>query len=142
MPAFIRMHLHPLIKETEMDEFTRVLSASTLIGDKVYNPDGEELGKVEELMVDLEQGHIAYAVLSFGGFLGMGSKLFAIPWQALTLDTELKAFILNVSKETLEHAPGFDKENWPDNAKYEAGFLEDVYSYYGYTPHWNTKVRS
>ena len=59
------------------------LSASTLKGDKVVNRAGEDLGKIEELMIDLRDGRIAFAVLSFGGFLGMGDKLFAIPWQAI-----------------------------------------------------------
>jgi len=88
-------------------------------------------------MIDLDEGRIAYVVLSFGGFLGMGNKLFAIPWEALILDTDQHVFILNVDRERLENAPGFDKDNWPDNAKYEAGWLFDVYEYYGYLPYWS-----
>jgi len=121
-----------------MKEYPRVLSATTIIGDKVVNPEGEQLGILKELMIDLEGGHIAYAVLSFGGFLGMGDKLFAIPWEALTIDTEEHAFILEVDKEVLKNAPGFDKEHWPDNAQYEAGWLLDIYEYYGYSPYWMT----
>ena len=114
----------------------RVLSATTIIGDKVVNTAGEELGTIKELMIDLDGGLIAYAVLSFGGFLGLGDKLFAIPWEALTLNTEDHNFILDVDKEVLADAPGFDKEHWPDNAKYEAGWLLDIYEYYGYSPYW------
>ena len=73
----------------------RVLAADTLTGDKVVNLQNEDLGKIEHLMIDLGTGRIAYAVLSFGGFLGMGDKLFAIPWSALVLDTVEKRFILN-----------------------------------------------
>ena len=119
-----------------MKEYPRVLSATTIIGDKVVNPEGEQLGTLKELMIDMDGGHIAYAVLSFGGFLGMGDKLFAIPWEALAIDTEEHAFILEVDKEVLKNAPGFDKEHWPDNAQYEAGWLLDIYEYYGYSPYW------
>lgn len=93
-----------------------VLSASTLAGDSVTNPEGEDLGRIEDLMVNTETGEIAYAVLSFGGFMGMGDKLFAIPMKAMRLDTENKKFVLNVPKERLKNAPGFDKDNWPDMA--------------------------
>ena len=117
-------------------DYPRVLSATTIIGDKVINTAGEQLGTIKELMIDLDGGLIAYAVLSFGGILGMGDKLFAIPWEAFTIDTDNHTFILNVDKEVLENAPGFDKDNWPDNAKYEAGWLLGVYEYYGYSPYW------
>ena len=93
-----------------------VLTASTLKGDKVVNHKGEDLGKIEEIMLDLDHGRIAYAVLSFGGFLGMGDKLFAIPWQAFAVDTAQKRLILNTKKELLEKATGFDKSNWPNMA--------------------------
>ena len=119
-----------------MNNYPRVLSATTIIGDKVINSAGEQLGSIKELMMDIDKGRIAYAVLSFGGFLGFGDKLFAIPWRALTIDTANHAFILDVDKGVLEKAPGFDKENWPDNAKYEAGWLLGVYEYYGYSPYW------
>lgn len=117
-------------------DYPRVLSATTITGDKVINTAGEQLGTIKELMIDLDGGLIAYAVLSFGGILGMGDKLFAIPWEAFTIDTDNHTFILNVDKEVLENAPGFDKDNWPDNAKYEAGWLLGVYEYYGYSPYW------
>lgn len=117
-------------------DYPRVLSATTITGDKVINTAGEQLGNIKELMIDLDGGLIAYAVLSFGGILGMGDKLFAIPWEAFSIDTDNHTFILNVDKEVLENAPGFDKDNWPDNAKYEAGWLLGVYEYYGYSPYW------
>ncbi len=115
-------------------EFPRVLSASTLKNEKVVNAAGEDLGRIEDYMIDLNNGRIAYCVLSFGGFLGMGDKLFAVPWSALTLDTENKCFILNVDKETLKKAPGFDKDNWPDMTSPEFG--TGVYSFYKVTPYW------
>jgi len=119
-----------------MNEYPHVLSATKIIDDKVVNIEGEQLGNIKELMIDYEDGHVAYAVLSFGGFLGMGDKLFAIPWEALTMNTEDHTFILDVDKEALKNAPGFDKDHWPDNAQYETGWLFDIYEYYGYSPYW------
>jgi sporulation protein YlmC with PRC-barrel domain len=111
-----------------------VLSGSSLKGDKVVNYKGEDLGKIEEIMIDLDRGRVAYAVLSFGGFLGVGDKLFAIPWQAFSVDTTNKRVVLNADKELLEKAPGFDKNNWPDMADLSLG--STLYGYYGYKPYW------
>ena len=109
-----------------MDEYPQGLAATTIVGAKVINSAGEELGNLKELMVDLTDGRIAYAVLSFGGFLGIGDKLFAIPWEAMTLDAAAGTFVLNIEKEKLENAPGFDKDYWPDNARYEESRLLDT----------------
>jgi sporulation protein YlmC with PRC-barrel domain len=119
-----------------MIEYPHVFPATSMIGSKVLNPAGEQLGILKELVVDLEDGRIAYAVLSFGGFMGMGDKLFAIPWEALAPNTKDHTFILDVEKEVLKEAPGFDKDHWPNNAQYEAGWLLDIYEYYGYSPYW------
>lgn len=112
----------------------QVLSATSLIGDEVVNPKGERLGEIKELMIDLHSGHVAYAVLSFGGFLGMGDRLFALPWEAFAVDTESKSFVLDVDKETLENAPGFDKDNWPKTPNLE--FISGMYAHYGYEPYY------
>ncbi len=95
-------------------EIRNVLSCSTLIGDAVENADGKKIGKLEEIMIDLESGNVAYAVLSFGGFFGIGDKLFAIPWRKLHIDQNHKCIVLNVSKERFKDMPGFDKNHWPD----------------------------
>jgi sporulation protein YlmC with PRC-barrel domain len=112
----------------------RVLAASTLKNEKVVNTKNEDLGKIEDYMIDLNNGRIAYCVLSFGGFLGMGNKLFMVPWNALTLDTVNKRFILDVSRERLKQAPGFEKDNWPDTTAPEFG--TEIYSFYRVTPYW------
>lgn len=112
----------------------RVLSASSIIGDSVRNSDNEDLGSIEELMIDLNSGRIAYAVLSFGGFLGLGDKLFAIPWHALKVLPEEHAFLLEVDQETLKTAPGFDKNNWPDMADPQWG--SQIYNFYGQRGYW------
>ena len=111
-----------------------VLSANSMIGNDVRNVDGENLGKIDEIMLDTDSNRIAYAVVSFGTFLGMGGKLFAIPWKALVLDCDDKCFILNVDKEQLENAPGFDKDNWPVFADRTWG--QEVHSYYRLQPYW------
>jgi sporulation protein YlmC with PRC-barrel domain len=111
----------------------RVLSASTLAGDPVKNRQDEDLGKIEDFMLDLANGRVAYCVLSYGGVLGLGNKLFAVPWSALALDTERHCFILNVSKDKLKNAPGFDKDNWPDMA--DPGWSSTVSGFYGTVPY-------
>jgi len=107
----------------------RLMGADTLIGEDVYNHKDEGLGDIKEIMIDMNTGRVAYAVLSFGGFLGIADKLFAVPWSALKLDTENKRFILNVDKERLESAPGFDKDHWPDMA--DPTWQNTINSYYG-----------
>lgn len=106
-----------------------VLSASSLDSNDVKNAQGDNLGSIKEIMIDVSDNSLAYYVLSFGGFLNMGDKLFAIPAHALKLDIENKCFILNVSKEQLENAQGFDKDNWPNFA--DTTFRDSIDSYYG-----------
>jgi len=105
-----------------------VLSASTLSADDVYNPTGDKLGSIKEIMLDTQNGRVCYAVLSFGGFLSIGEKLFAVPWDAMTLDTENKRFVLDVAEERLKNAPGFDQDHWPDMA--DATWASSIHSYY------------
>jgi hypothetical protein len=111
-----------------------VLSATTLSKDRVTNRQGEDLGTIVDLMIHVPSGRIAYAVLSFGGILGLGSKLFAIPWSSLTLDQTKHVFTLDATEEMLRHAPGFDKDNWPDMS--DPGFGTEVYSFYGAKRDW------
>ncbi len=109
-----------------------LMGADTLMGNDVYNQNDEKLGNTKEIMLNMRNGQIAYAVMSFGGFLGMGKKLFAVPWSALTLDTEHKRFVLDVDKERLENAPGFDHDQWPDMA--DPTWEKDIHTYYGTQP--------
>ncbi|MGB4862349.1 MAG: PRC-barrel domain-containing protein [Tepidiformaceae bacterium] len=114
---------------------TSVLSASTLSGDSIVNASGEDVGKLEDIMLDLDHGKVAYAVLSVGGFMGMGDKLFALPWESLQVDTANKRLICNVPKEKFEASDGFDKSNWPNLA--DPSFRDRTYSQYGAKPYWN-----
>ncbi len=93
---------------------SQILSVTTLIGNNVENVSGENLGKIEELVLHVETGKIAYAVLSCNDYLGTGNKVFAIPWDAFVLYEDKMKFILDIDKERLERASGFDRDNLPD----------------------------
>lgn len=111
-----------------------VMAASTLDGDRVFSSDNQEIGKIKEIMLEVASGRIVYAVMSSGGFLGIGDKLLALPWSALTLDTTHKCFVLNVAAERVKNAPGFDKDHWPAMADLEWGTA--VHEYYGTPGYW------
>ena len=100
-----------------------------IIGSKVINLKGETLGKIEDLVVDIDTGRIVYAILDFGGFLGIGSKLFPVPWESLAALPSEGIFFLNQSKEGIEKAPAFEKKNLPDMGDMRWG--ANVFKYYG-----------
>jgi len=110
-----------------------LMGADTLSGNDVYNQKDEDLGDIKEIMLNMRTGRVSYAVLSFGGFLGMGEKLFAVPWNALTLDTKNKRFVLNVEKDRLKNAPGFDKDTWPNMA--DQSWAKGIHAFYGTHPY-------
>jgi sporulation protein YlmC with PRC-barrel domain len=106
----------------------KYLTATSIIGDRVVNENGEEMGEIKNIMIDVTTGKIDYYVIEFGGFLGIGSKYFAIPFRLLVVDHIKRVFILNKKRETLENAPGFDKDQWPDTNVH----LERVYEYWSF----------
>ncbi len=110
----------------------RLMGAGTLLGNDVFNREAEALGDIKEIMLDVHTGLVSYAVLSFGGFMGVGEKLFAVPWGALKLDTEHKRFMLDVDRSRLEGAPGFDKNLWPDMA--DVGWQRSIQAWYDGQP--------
>lgn len=112
-----------------------IMAADTLEGDRVMNHKGEDLGKIRDIMIDVPGGRVAYAVLSSGGMLGIGDKLFAIPWGALTMDADRHCFLLDIDKERLKNAPGFDKDHWPSMA--DLSWATSVYEYYETRPYWD-----
>jgi hypothetical protein len=118
--------------ESDAGPGPELMGADTLIGNDVYNLQDESLGDIKEIMLDMRSGQVAYAVLSLGGFLGIGEKLFAVPWSALTLDTENKRFVLSVDKDRLEKAPGFDRNKWPNMA--DPSWEQGIQAYYGTKP--------
>ena len=119
---------------TTVETHPNVISTTAIIGDNIVNRTGERLGKIEELMLDLEKGRVAYAVLSFGGALGLGEKLFAVPFEALKLDASREHFTLDVDKNKMQSAPGFDKNKPPMASDRTWG--AEVYKFYGYKPYW------
>lgn len=118
----------------------QVMAADTLEGDDVVNLQGENLGEIEHIMIDVPSGRVAYGVLSFGGVMGIGDKLFAIPWSALTLDADRECFVLDVDKGKLKNAPGFDKDHWPSMADRTWG--EQVHTFYNQRPYWESTTLS
>lgn len=110
-----------------------VMGADTLLGNDVCNRKDEDLGDIKEIMIDMRSGTVGYVVLAFGGLFGMGEKLFAVPWNALVLDTANKRFVLDVDKARLKDAPGFDKHHWPDMA--DQVWAAEVHGYYGTKPY-------
>ena len=108
-----------------------LMGANTLTGNEVYNSQAEHLGEIKEIMLDMRNGKIAYAVLARGGLFTIGEKLFAVPWTALKLDTENKRFVLNVDQQRFENAPGFDSNQWPNMA--DQTWSKGIHSYYNAT---------
>ena len=109
-----------------------VLSMNILTGHKVENEAGEDLGKIDDLVLDDQSGRVQYAILSFGGFLGMSNRLVAVPWKRLRLKGNHKTFILNIDKETLRNAPSFDRANWPQMDLPE--WRDLIETYFAYNP--------
>ena len=110
------------------------VKASSIIGSKVVNPKAESLGDIKEIVIDPSTGRVAYVVVSFGGFLSMGEKLFAIPFSSFEYNLVNNEYVLHVPKERLETAPGFDPEHWPSMS--DEKWNRDVYKYYGRSPYW------
>ena len=125
--------------------FPTLLPASILKGSPVKNLEGEDLGKIEELMIDQANGRVAYVVVSFGGILGVGDKMFAIPWDMLYLNIKNEVLVPNMDKETLENAPSLEQvlslESAPNSDKDRQPntndhiWLVDIYSDYRYRPY-------
>jgi sporulation protein YlmC with PRC-barrel domain len=110
------------------DHSNNIVKSAEVIGVTVKNPEGDKLGKIEEIVLDKLSGQVHYVVLSFGGILGMGDKFFAFPWKSISYSKDDKSFILNVSKDKLKGAPGFDKDHWPDMAQEQ--WARDIKDYY------------
>ena len=97
----------------------KYLTTTSIIKNKVNNKNGDKLGDIKDIMIDITTGKIEYVVIEFGGFLGIGEKFFAIPFRLIEFDTVEEACVLDQSKEALENAPGFDKDHWPKTNSHE-----------------------
>ncbi len=111
-----------------------LMSASSLTGDTIKNNNDETLGSVHDIMLDCDSGRVAYVVMTSGGFLGMGNKLFAIPMSALTLDQNAECLRLDADQKTFENAQGFDKDNWPNMA--DSRWETSTHKHFGARPYW------
>lgn len=105
-----------------------VISSDRVEGTSVYNLAGEKLGSIDTLMIEKQTGQVRYAVLEFGGFLGMGTDLYPIPWGSLKYDTSQDGYVVNIDKRTLEGAPRYSEDDEP---AYTDGYGRKVYDYYG-----------
>ena len=114
--------------DVSIDETHRLIASDRVEGTAVYNRDGEHLGEIYNMMIDKYSGQVAYAVMSFGGFLGIGERYFPLPWKKLTYDTRLGGYVVDVDRVTLEHAPSYkrDETPWTDPA-----YGRGVYGHYG-----------
>jgi sporulation protein YlmC with PRC-barrel domain len=118
----------------EVKETSRLISADKVEGTAVYNPAGEKIGKTENVMIDKQSGKVAYAVMSFGGFLGIGDKHYPLPWSMLKYDTRLSGYVVNLDKKVLEGAPSYesrDRIDWDDEK-----WGRRVHDYYGIAPYF------
>jgi sporulation protein YlmC with PRC-barrel domain len=117
-----------MASDVVMDETNQLIASNKVEGTAVYNHDGERLGSIYNFMVDKQSGRVEYAVLSFGGFLGIGQDYYPIPWEALTYDTSQGGYIADIDRERLENAPRYSAEQEPD---YNRAYGERVYGAYG-----------
>jgi uncharacterized protein YrrD len=113
------------------------MSADTLVGRDVENRQGEDFGEIADLAIDLSNGRIAYVILEYGGWLGLGEKLAAVPWQALKADVANPRVTMDINKDKLKILPGFARDEWPQTL--DRQWLANVYSRYGEKPYWETK---
>lgn len=117
---------------TTIDSPNRLIASDRVEGTSIYDPSGEKLGHVERFMVDKVSGRAEYAVMAFGGVLGIGHRHYPVPWQALTYDTDKDGYVVSLSREKLENAPNYDREG--EEPSYDRAYGEEVYAYYG-VPH-------
>jgi sporulation protein YlmC with PRC-barrel domain len=118
--------------EIPRDETSELISSSKVEGTPVYRSSGDRIGRIENVMIDKKSGRVAYAVLSFGGFLGIGEDHYPLPWSLLTYNESLGGYEINISEDQLKGAPRYnDAKDWEN---YESGKL--VYDYYGQAPYW------
>lgn len=113
----------------------RLIAGGQVSGTTVYNKAGEKLGSIEDIMIDKQSGRIAYAVLSFGGFLGLGHKHHPLPWSTLRYDQRLGGYVVDLDRSVLEGAPAYSNEEapaWEDEA-----WTRRLHDYYKVEPYWN-----
>ncbi len=122
------------------DEHGSLISADKVEGTPVHSRDGEDLGTIERIMIDKPSGKVAYAVMAFGGVLGMGKERRSLPWQVLTYDTSQEAYVVDMDTERLRSAPALEEDNegfdWSNR-----DWGQRLHDYYGASPYWSDSPR-
>jgi hypothetical protein len=114
----------------EKDETSRLIASNKVEGTEVYNRAGEHLGEIYNFMVDKFSGQVSYAIMSFGGFLGMGEQYHPLPWKALDYDTKMGGYVVdNLDKKRLESAPSYRRDEDPWRDPVYAGRVSDYWGY-------------
>ncbi|MBD8905452.1 PRC-barrel domain-containing protein [Methylorubrum zatmanii] len=111
-----------------------LIASDRVIGTEVRRPDGDKVGRIERLMLDKRSGRVAYAVMSFGGFLGMGEEYYTLPWAVLRYDTDLDAYVVDITEEQLRDAPARSPEG--GDPEDDRAWEEHVHRYYNAAPYW------
>jgi hypothetical protein len=127
------------LKEANMehrDETTALISSGKVTGTNVYDTAGDSLGEIHDVMIDKRSGKIAYAVMSFGGILGLGEDYHPLPWSTLKYDTRQGGYVVGITKEQLEKAPTYGRNETP--AWGDRSFEKKIHDYYGTAPYWGS----
>jgi PRC-barrel domain len=111
----------------------RLISSEDVEGTEVYGPDRSNLGEIDHLVIDKSSGRVAYAVMSFGGFMGLGHSHYPVPWNALKYDTELGGFRADITESQLRDAPEFSDDSW-----YDRDWEARTHQHYGAPPYWSS----
>jgi hypothetical protein len=121
-------------QSTDTRETADLIASDKVEGTEVYRPNGDHIGEIERVMIEKRSGKVAYAVMSFGGFLGMGEDYYPLPWSVLTYNERLGGYEVNISDEQLKGAPKFRRgEDWDWSDRERS---RRIYDYYGATPYW------
>ena len=129
----MQSHVNNVGGAVATDETDRLISSDKAVGTAVYNRQGEHLGSVDNLMIDKYSGQVAYAVMSFGGFLGMGESYHPLPWRTLTYDTRKGGYVVDLDRRRLETAPSYTSSSAPNWSDRTYGHRVD--DFYGVPPY-------
>lgn len=110
-----------------------LISSERVQGTTVYSPNGGDIGSIDHVMIDKQSGQVAYAVMSFGGFLGMGESHYPVPWNALKYDTSLGGYRTGITEEQLRAAPEYSESSWTDR-----DWERRTYDHYGVPYYWGS----
>jgi sporulation protein YlmC with PRC-barrel domain len=114
--------------DVAINETDRLISSEKVAGTSVYNRAGESIGSVDSVMIDKRSGQVEYAVMSFGGFLGIGERYHPLPWKALTYDTGIGGYVVDIDPQQLRGAPSYARDEMPWATP---GYGRSVTDYYG-----------